>query len=461
MDITPKLHLWESRRNDRLGWHDCIAELIDNSFDAGATRAVIEWRDGKFAIEDDGKGMPDISAAVQFGSHCKHGSEGVGMYGIGVKDAWAWLSHTIDIRTTRGGKTSTVKVCQSNLIQQDGRWIAPDPTVRDALPGEVGTRIAFGPLFPNRSKPQRETFDRLSETFMPAMLSGKQIVYVVANRRVPLVPYRMPAMQEAIEESFSVDGKSVSIRIGIAQEGEYIGAPGFLIAYRHRVIKRSDIGTKHYNAGRMVGIVTLGTGWGLTPHKTDLSEQNDALEDAIFERIEPMLQREDAMSQAVESNAIRLEIETMVNESVREINAKEKRPNKGTGKKGTVVPQATGRKRRNASMFDELQRGSVETKAKRKRGFCVKWCNMGTDLLGQCFADTGTVQLNLDNPFVKSMKQAGNKAALFAIAVGLLCHADDMIDGPQKLIVCKGEFAQSWGTIMSGIKIEEPSSGSA
>lgn len=457
MDITPKLHLWESRRNDRLGWHDCIAELIDNSFDAGATRAVIEWRDGKFAIEDDGRGMPDITAAVQFGSHCKHGIDGVGMYGIGVKDAWAWLSHTIDIRTTRGGKTSTVKVCQSSLIQQDGRWIAPDPTVRDAQPGEVGTRITFGPLFQNRSKPQQDTFDKLAMTFMPALTSGRQILAIIRGKRQPIVPYRLAAMQETVEESFLIGDKPVSIQIGLAQEGERIQWPGFLVCFRHRVIKVSEIGTKHYNADRVIGRIVLGNGWALTPHKNDFSDHCQELEDAIYSRIEHLLRKSDELSDIVESNAIRAELEVMLNACVKGARAKESRPG-GTREKqfGTVEPRDTGRRRTKARAFDSSLPGSVELSAdgsaKSRRGFHLKFAPLGETVMGRCFSETSTVQLNSENPFVEAMRKAKNRPALVAVACGLLCNINDRMDCTQKLVVPRGEFSDAWGAVMATFK---------
>lgn len=461
MDITPDLHVLESRKNDRLGWHDCLAELIDNSFDAGASRAVIEWRDGKFAIEDDGRGMSDIGVALRLGGHKKQETTALGMYGIGVKDAWMWMSNDIAIRTTKDGITTTLKVSRDKIQQVDGRWVCADPCTRPATQGEIGTRIEFGPLYANRKTAQQDTFDRLAITFMPAILAGKQVVRVAKGKRQPLVPYRLPAMQEAIEESFDVNGRPVSIHIGIAQDGERIEHPGFLICFRHRVIKVSDIGTKHYNAERMIGRVVLGHGWALTPHKNDFAEHSDELEDAIFRRIESMLARSEEMSDIVESNAIRAELESMVNDCVRDATVKEKRPGIAEPQIGTVSPARTGRKRKNAAVIDPTQSGSVEQRVVRRRGFQIKWAALGETLLGKCHAETRTVVLNVENNFIRAMKAAKNFPALCAIAVGLLCHADDMVDGSQKLVIPRGEFASSWGVVLSGLKSAEVDSHAA
>ena len=52
-DFTPDVHLIESMRNTRLGWHDAFAELIDNSFDAGAAQVAIEFSGKSVTIADD------------------------------------------------------------------------------------------------------------------------------------------------------------------------------------------------------------------------------------------------------------------------------------------------------------------------------------------------------------------------------------------------------------------------
>lgn len=455
MDITPELHVLESRKNDRLGWHDCLAELIDNAFDAGASRAVIEWRDKRFSIEDDGKGMADVSVVLRLGAHKRQDTTALGMYGIGVKDAWLWLSSGIDIRTTRDGVTTCLKLSTSDIETVDGRWIVDDPIVRTASKGEIGTSITFGPLYSHRKIAQQDTFDRLAVTFMPALNAGKQIVRVVKGKRQPLVPYRLPAMQEAVEESFEVDGKPVSIHVGLAQDGERVAYPGLFVCYKHRVIKVSDIGTKHYNADRVIGRITLGNGWSLTPHKNDFADHCDALEEAIFQRIESLLKKSDQLSDIVESNAIRAELESMVNECVRDATVKEKRPGQRGQSVGTVMPSSTPKRRRKAAVVDDSKPGSVDATERRRRGFQIKWAALGDTLLGKCYSETRTVQLNVENPFVRAMKEQKNRAALFAVAVGLLCHADDVSDGAQRLVIPKGEFAESWGAIMSTIKIQE------
>lgn len=461
MDVTPDLHFLESRKNDRLGWHDCMAELIDNSFDAGATRVVLHWSGKNFTVEDDGRGMPDVSAAVKFGSHRKHSTTNLGMFGVGLKDAWLWLSDTFSIRTTRDGKTIRLTAGVSQWTQVDGRWVGPDPVVNAALSGEVGTALTFGPLYRNRTAAGDEAISKLGVTFMPALNSGKQIVVVRKNGgRKAIVAFRLPAMQESIEETFIVDGKSVTIQIGIAQEGEQIIEPGFLVCYKHRVIKSgSQIGTKHYNASRMVGRIVLGSGWALTPHKNDFSDYSDELADAVYERISGMLAKEDQMSDALESNAIRSELESMLNSSLKGLRGKGKRPGKRDENEppSIGIPRGTGRKHRKAKVVNTFVDGDVEPAdpQKRRNGLSLKWQTFqDTTLLGRYDFEAKSVTLNLGNEFIANMKSVGNRLALLSVAAGILCYANDHHDGEQKLLECKGTFAQAWGEIMASLRTE-------
>jgi len=120
------------------------------------------------------------------------------------------------------------------------------------------------------------------------------------------------------------------------------------------------------------------------------------------------------------------------------------------------LASANPKRRRKAAVIDETKPGSVEVGATgKRRGFQIKWAALGDTLLGKCYAETRTVQLNIENPFIAAMKEQRNRAALVSVAVGLLCHSDDVMDGNQRLVIAKGGFAESWGTIMSTLRINE------
>lgn len=451
MDYTPDVHFVESRANDRLGWHDCLAELIDNSFDAGATRAVISFARRSLSVVDDGQGTSDLRSMVRFGGHKKHKTTSLGCYGVGLKDAWTWLSNVIAIETSHGGQFSTLSVDVSKLKQLDsGNWIGPDPVVRESTKDERGTKISFGPLHANRTLPKADTFERLGRTFMPALVAGKQIVVEQSGKRTPIKAYKIPSMVESVEEGFEISGKLVSFHIGIAQDGERISKPGFCLCYGHRVLDNTTYGCGPYSSARMVGQIKLGVGWKLTPHKNDLSDHSDELENEIHVRIKHLLEKAEQIGEDIESRQLRTEIETGFNSALRSANGRFKRKPPTGDNPGTVLPKFTGKKHRAPANND-----ADANAAPRKRGIQLDWCTIEPHLLGQCDQLASRVLLNLDNDFIRYAKRTANKPALHAVAIGLFCHSAANTDGKQRFAFELKDFVGSWGTVMNSLHFDE------
>lgn len=457
MDITPELHLLISSGNDNLGWHDALSELIDNSFDAAATRCDLRFANRVLCVEDDGRGTDDISSMLRLGSHRRHKTTSLGTYGVGLKHAALWLGEGIEITTQHKGVVRTLRIDWKRDVQMaDGKWTCPDPVAVTSQRDADGTAVTIFAWKKNRTAPEKSTLERIGYTFMPAINAGKQITVTLKGRKTPIRAYRVPAMVEGIEESFTVAGKGVSINIGIAQEGVKISRPGFCMCYGHRVIKSTPIGTGGYSASRMVGTITLDSKWVLTPHKNDLAELDDELEQEIYSRIEPLLIKASSLAENIESNLLRTELESGVNQAVRGANAKEKRPGESSHN-GTVIPKITGRRRRKATVVDVTQAGSVDAQADsapKRRGIKIDWCDMEAEQIGVCDSLSKTVSLNLSNQFIATAKAECNKPALHAVAIGLLCHHFANNDAKQPFAFEKRDFIGSWGTIMHELKFE-------
>ena len=463
MDYTPDLHVLESRRNDRLGWHDCLAELIDNSFDAGATRAELVFGPKSFAVHDDGCGTNDVASMVRIGSHRRRRSTSLGQYGVGLKDAWLWLSDSIEIRSTTDTETAILSVNIKQLEQIDGKWVGPDPVLAEKA-GDRGTRIVFSPLRPNRGLPQQDgSVNRLGLTFMPALLSGKQIVVTKAGKRTPVQAYKIPPMCEAVEESFDIGGKRVSISIGIAQEGERISEPGFCLLYGHRLIRMTSTGTGDFSSSRMVGSIRLGDGWKVTPHKNDLSDYSDELEIEIHSRIRHLLEKNAQMSDSIESDKLRTELASMINSAMSSAKTKgrEKRGGSSHPGTGTIAAKSTAKQRKTAGKISPDLNGAVSLRSDgetpRRSGLSIDWHDFPDDenTIGRCEIETGKITLNTNNDFIRSSKRDGNKRALYAVAVGLFCHRSATWDGPQKMAFEVKDFMHSWGTVIASLQFEE------
>jgi hypothetical protein len=456
MIITPDPHFWDSKEAENVGWHDALAELIDNSFDAGAMRVEIELRGKRLSVKDDGTGVKDVSSLVTLGAHRRQKTTSLGVYGVGLKDAWMYFAPKIGVVTRHAGTLTTYEFDRADLKAVDGAWVAPDPvTVPDA--GTPGTTIYFDPLRQSRARPQPDTLDRLGWTFMPALEAGKQILFACPNRK-PIKACQLPPTTERIEAAFEVAGKSVRLIVGIMADGARNPAPepGLWHCYGHRVIRASTMGFGQYSASKMCGVVQLGTGWKLTPHKNDLSNYCEELEAGIYKAIEPMLAKASQLIEDIASRKLRSEIEIALNAAIADAKVREKR-NGADGGTGAVVPANTGRKREKAAQVDETKAGSVKEcgPVRRKRGVKIDWCQLGPERIGQFDDSANTVLLNTDNEFIAHAKATENEEALRTVAIGLICHHHCMHQKRNLLMFDKRDFPASWGVVMASLSFKK------
>lgn len=433
--------------NQGMGWPAAISELIDNSFDAAATRVEIQMTSSFWQVSDDGKGCADITKMLPLGSHFDQGTaeQPVGMWGIGLKDAWAFSGKQISITTVHRNRRGMLTLSAREV---DAQWNAPDPTYEDAKGEASGTTVRLA-LDRKRRQPKSETWDRIAWLFSPALVSGRSIAVVMpGGKKKPLKAIALPPFVESIEDSFDVGGKQVSIAIGIVKDGHRMTNGPFWIIYGHRIIRHSTIGAGKYSTLRMGGQIILGKGWVLTKNKDDLSEYSEDLADAIFSRIESLLMKHERLAEDVESAELKAELESMLNDSIK--NASKEKRNSPTNPSGGVVPQHTGRVRRNFKNSQPLADGNGQ---KKKRGFSIDWMEDDGETLGQFDSLAKVVRLNIRHPFVADTKSESNKPALYAIAALLVsycgCHTDR---GNQTLFAKERPFSETVSSLMRTMK---------
>lgn len=441
--------IFDYMKHQNIDWWQAIAELIDNSLDAGALRIEIAISTNALEISDDGKGCGNLERMLALGSHVDHGTseQPVGMWGVGLKDAWTFCGDRIEVESVHRGVLSTASVSLSD-IKDDGE--APDPVCTETTRSQ-GTIIRM-PLKKGRRPPQQPTWDRIEWVFTPAIHAQKQIVITRTGRkRSILKPVPLPLFTKSVQESFDIDGKAVTINIGIVKDGHKMKSGPFWLSYGHRNILDSSIGANGWCTIRMGGTIALGKGWVLKKNKDDLSELKDELEEAIFERIRPLLEEHSQLAQDIEANELRHELESLLNDSISGVKREQRKP--PTNHSGTVDPAFSGRKRRNASKTTDAD-GSVQAgEGKRRRGFRLNWMdNSESDAIGVYEVLTKEVRLNIGHPFIRQMKADGNLAALYACAVALLCHTETTQDkGNALLFEKKGPFHDNYGRVMRSI----------
>ncbi len=444
--LPPAPHLLASLANANLPWWKALAELVDNSLDAGATRVVIDITNRVLTVSDDGSGCEDITSVFKLGDHKRRKTSKLGRYGIGAKDAWLSCADTMEVITCCGKHESAMKVNYNEWMQNN--WNVPDPEVRECS-GPSGTIIKL-PLRHGKKQPNEDAFQSLAFVFTPAIAHGIQIVRSINGKKKVLPPVEMPVRNDVVQSEFEIDGKAVRIDIGILPDGVSIERGPFWLVYGHRIIDANSLGAGQYSVRRMAGTIYLSEGWALAKNKDALSENQERLADAIFVRIEHILKKADQLAETIESSALRGELQQMLNQAVSEANKGKAKRDKGT-EVGTIAPKDTGKRHRKASKVHGL--GDVvctNGKSGRRGGYVLDWCEIEPSVLGS-FDRTGMrVSLNLNNGLISLAKSEANRAALTACAVALIadygCRHDEK--GNELFKFSFKDFGQAMGYLV-------------
>jgi hypothetical protein len=417
--LPPDPHVLASFANQNLPWWKALAELVDNSLDAGATRVVIDVTNRVLTVSDDGSGCEDITAVFKLGDHKRRKSSkrSLGRYGIGAKDAWLSCADAMEVLSYRGGFETKMRINYKEWASND--WNTPDP-VSMASEKPTGTIIRL-PLRHGKNIPSEDAFGSLEFAFTPAISRGIQIVKSKNGRRVPLIPVEMPMRDDVIQAEFDIDGKSVKIDIGILPNGVTIERGPFWLIYDHRIIESTSIGAGHYSVRRVAGTITIGDGWALAKNKDDLSESHERLADAIFVRIEPILKKADQLAETIDSAALRGELQSMLNSAINQANKVKEKRTKGTSV-GSVEPKNKGGTRQRATNVQEGQGSvlSLGARSGRNGGYVFDWCELDKSSIGKFERSGMRVSLNLNNTFVQEIKANNNREAMFAIVWSLI-----------------------------------------
>lgn len=448
MDYKPEPHYLRSKMVEDLTWHDVLAELIDNAFDAKANRCEITLVGKRLVVADDGIGSEALPVFIRLGGHKDHSAKVIGMHGRGLKDAWLWLGDDISIKSFRGGNLHSLMLNIQTLLNQE--WHGPDPesTKMDG----VGTTITFEAV--RRTQPKHQTFDNLEKTFMPALLDGRQIlIRTHANKLRRLKPYVLPKIEDVVDAEFDIEGKQVAIHIGIVPPDVRNPLSGFLFTFQHRVIMETQLGCDDYTGDRVCGTVTLGRGWRLNPHKTGIAEHKEALGEAIHERIRWILQKAKQQYMNAETEAFVDALESLMKEGLQALKKEKRNPPENAT--GSIIPRDSGRKRRHASKTQD-QVGEIEhPKNKRRTGIRIGTYEADSDeLLGKADPMTNLVMLNLTHPVVRESWDGRNLVATYAIAFGIYCHDRCQPGRKQTYAFEIHDFPSAWGIALKTGKFQ-------
>src|ERR1700728_1565074 len=134
--ITPSAaRLTESLRDIGYDFPSAIADIVDNSIMAGATRVEIEidfdGADSLVSVADNGCGMTanGLTEALRYGSRRTYSRGDLGRYGLGLKTASLsqCRSLTVVTRSSVAASRVSVRTLDLDLIAEWDEWLVIDP----------------------------------------------------------------------------------------------------------------------------------------------------------------------------------------------------------------------------------------------------------------------------------------------------------------------------------------------
>lgn len=440
-------------RSRSMEWRDILGELIDNAFDAGATRVEIIVSGREITIEDDGVGCDDLEKMLTMGRHSRKVTTRLGRYGVGLKDAAWWVGGPTLIVTIHNGTRRRIRLDWDRMTE----WSAPAPLVEKT--DKRGTSIRFEAIGKERRFPDGERLEKLlaelAFTYTPALKDNRQIVFR-RGRGEPVIlqRFRLPApLIDVVDTDIEVDGKIAHVHVGIVPEGVDNPRPGISYTHGFRVITHGALGCSGHGSRNIAGWVRLGEGWTLSRNKDDVSAYKEELGQAVFDAICSIVTKASRQAMSMRTAALSSDLTSMFRNIIggSEDDAKAKRDPK-KNETGGVRPTVSGKKHERAK---KTQSGSSFPRVKAGH-FSIEFGTRDDDAIGHVDLDGRTIWLSESHPTIKQARDQQNpdKRALLVAAVFLFAVRD--CDSPTSLlsIVRDGSVARNVELIVGKLLLE-------
>jgi hypothetical protein len=139
--IPSARRLMHSLRDMGYDLGSAVADLVDNSVDAGATRVGVDlgydWRGSWLTVTDNGCGMSErqLEEAMRYGSYRDYGAQDLGLYGLGLKTASLSQCRrlTVATRSTAKGRIRIRRWDLDHVAEHD-EWVLERPHRADCRP---------------------------------------------------------------------------------------------------------------------------------------------------------------------------------------------------------------------------------------------------------------------------------------------------------------------------------------
>lgn len=130
IELIPGIDLLQSMRSVGYSFEAAVADVVDNSISAGATRIeiLVDVVDGEFvSIRDDGHGMAQDEAmeALRLAGTARMGTEtthSLGRFGLGLKTASLSQGRRVEVVSRKRGAT-TALAWDIDLVAESQKWV--------------------------------------------------------------------------------------------------------------------------------------------------------------------------------------------------------------------------------------------------------------------------------------------------------------------------------------------------
>lgn len=371
-----------------------LMELVDNSFDAGATQIDVREVDGDLYVSDNGRGFDDIRRIVQFGMSDK--DVGIGRYGVGMKTSAVRYSVTTVVSSS--GRTICVPW---NLLAKMGSLAFNKIVVEPSVPSMWQTEIVLrGFRTKYRSAIKTENIRR---NYSPLLDSG-ELFFTVNGER--LKPVDLPKFTENLDVSFDWRGKHVRLVGGTydPSDPQRKAWSGYCPFYSGRMIGPGNIrkhGVGDDGCAHFCFHVHLKDGdkkWVLATHKDDIEDLPELLSYCYDAYTQPLLERAANSSQYISLKAVEKGVESLLNGGGSGNITRSAKENEGSAE-----ATGSGPNKRNTNSADT--EGAYAMRNSRRERVKFSFASLGNGTLGEIRESKALhVTFNMDNAYVAKIK---------------------------------------------------------
>ncbi|MDD5318662.1 MAG: ATP-binding protein [Candidatus Pacebacteria bacterium] len=250
IDITPDKSIYHKIGEANYSISDAIAELVDNSIDATNDEGVeihivLNKKDEKITIEDNGKGMSkEVASKSLVLAHSKK-HDALGEFGLGLKSACTSLGTVFSITSTPEGSEEryTLEYNKEKFLQSSD-WHHYPLAISKAQKNEHGTKIEISHLkvklydaLVTRLK------DDLAKRYGPYIEHNHVVIKVGLKRETakPCIPSEVKLV-DGLKKEFSfmlTKGSMITGWYGLFEVGSQKQS-GFNMFRRGRLIRASE-----------------------------------------------------------------------------------------------------------------------------------------------------------------------------------------------------------------------------